>query len=184
MHRRSIDNIDNINVSPWNTFILPRTFLDLLYNTVAVPDSVLIKRVLLREKSMEGLQKKMVYSCVLLILFRHRLTIALSASCLLKRTGSATTTKRHISSKFLLGSLIKHEYKAVAISKTFHVVHGVESTRVVEDVLDPSKCIQYLWNSSRHGASECVLISDLLLGQTLLHLLGSEEGETAVDRVL
>ena len=85
---------------------------------------------------------------------------------------------------FLLGSLIKHEHKPVAIAKTFHVVHGVESTRVVEDVLDPSKCIQYLWNSSRHGASKCVLISDLLLGQALLHLLGSEEGEAAIDRVL
>jgi hypothetical protein len=57
MHRRSIDNIDNVNVRPWSTFILPRTFLDLLNDTVAVPHSVLVKRVLLWEKSMEGLEK-------------------------------------------------------------------------------------------------------------------------------
>ena len=57
MHRRSVENIDNINVRPWNTFILPRTFLDLLFDTVAVPHSVLVKRVLLREKGMEGLEK-------------------------------------------------------------------------------------------------------------------------------
>ena len=115
--------------------------------------------------------------------FRYRLTIVLSASCLLKRTGSVATTKK-ISSKTLLGSFIKHEYKPVAISKTFHVVHGVESTRVVEDVLDPSECVQYLWDSGRHGTSERVSISDLLLGQARLHLLGSKEGEETVDRVL
>ena len=57
MHRRSIENIDNINVSPWNTIILPRTFLDLLYDTVAVPCSVLVERVLLWEKGMEDLEK-------------------------------------------------------------------------------------------------------------------------------
>ena len=57
MHRCSIDDIDNVNVRPWNTFILPRTFLDLLYDTVAVPHSVPIKRVLLREKGMDGLEK-------------------------------------------------------------------------------------------------------------------------------
>ena len=57
MHGRSIDNIDNVNVRPWDTFILPRTFLDLLYDIVAVPHSILIKRVLLREKSMENLEK-------------------------------------------------------------------------------------------------------------------------------
>ena len=96
MHGRSIDNIDNVNVRPWDTFILPRTFLDLLYDTVAVPGSVLIKRVLLREKGMEGLEKPGGYSCVLLISFKFRLTIVLSASCLLerkKKTGSAATTK-------------------------------------------------------------------------------------------
>ena len=60
----------------------------------------------------------------------------------------------------------------------------MESTRVVADILDPSECVQYLWNSGRHGASERVSISDLLLGQALLHLLGSEEGEATVDRVL
>ena len=57
MNGRSIDDIDNVNVRPWNTFILPRAFLDLLYDTVAVPHSVLVKRVLLREKGMEGLEK-------------------------------------------------------------------------------------------------------------------------------
>jgi hypothetical protein len=57
MHRRSIDNIDNVNIRPWNTFILPRTFLDLLYDTVAVPHSVLVKRVLIREKGMKDLEK-------------------------------------------------------------------------------------------------------------------------------
>ena len=57
MHRRSIDNIDDVNVRPWNTFILPRTFLDLLYDTVAVPHSVIVERVLLREKGVEGLEK-------------------------------------------------------------------------------------------------------------------------------
>ena len=93
MHRRSIDNIDDVNVRPWDTFILPRTFLDLLYDTVAVPGSVLIKRVLLREKGMEGLEKPGGYSCVLLISFEFRLTIVLSASCLLGETGSAATTK-------------------------------------------------------------------------------------------
>ena len=42
MHRRSIDNIDSVNVrqSLWNIFtVLPRTYLDLLYDTVAVPHS-------------------------------------------------------------------------------------------------------------------------------------------------
>jgi hypothetical protein len=57
MHRRSIDNIDNVNIRPWNTFILPRTFLDILYDTVAVPHSVLVKRVLIREKGMKDLEK-------------------------------------------------------------------------------------------------------------------------------
>ena len=66
--------------------------------------------------------------------------------------------------KTLLGSLIKHEHKPVAVAETRHVVHGVESSRVVEDVLDPSKCVQNLWDSGSHGASERVLISDLLLG--------------------
>ena len=84
----------------------------------------------------------------------------------------------------LLRSLIKHEHKPVAISKTFHIVHGVETTRVVEDILDPSECVQNLWNSGSHGSSERVPISDLLSGQAFLHLLGSEEGEAAVDRVL
>ena len=88
------------------------------------------------------------------------------------------------SSNTLLGSLIKHEHKPVTISKTFHVVHGVESTRVVADVLDPSECVQYFWDSRRNGASVRVLISNFLPGQALLHLLGSEEGEAAVDRVL
>ena len=80
--------------------------------------------------------------------------------------------------------MIEHEHKPVAIAKTFHVVHGVESTGVVEDVLDPSECVQYLWDSSRHGAGERVSICDVLLGQALLHLLGSEEGKAAIDRVL
>jgi hypothetical protein len=101
----------------------------------------------------------------------------------IEKKGSATTTK-NISSKTLLGSLIKHEHKPVAIAKTFHVVHGVESTRVIEDVLDPSECVQNLWDSGRHGASERVSVSDFLLGQAIFHLLGSEEGEAAVDRVL
>ena len=46
MHRRSIDNIDSVNVRQglWNTFtVLPRTFLDLLYDTVAVPPSAFVK---------------------------------------------------------------------------------------------------------------------------------------------
>ena len=60
MHRRGIDNIDNVNVRPWNTFILPRTFLDLLYDTVAIPSSVLVKRVLFREKGMESLEKLVI----------------------------------------------------------------------------------------------------------------------------
>ena len=185
MHGRSIDNIDNVNVRSWDTFILPRTFLDLLYDTVAVPGSVLIKRVLLREKGMEGLEKPGGYSCVLLISFKFRLTIVLSASCLLeKKKKQDQQPQLKTSSNTLLGSLIKHEHKPVTISKTFHVVHGVESTRVVEHVLDASECVQYLWNSGRHGSSVRVLISDLLLGQALLHLLGSEEGEAAVDRVL
>ena len=65
MHRRSIDDIDDVNVRPWNTFIIPRTFLDLLYDTVAVPHSVLIKRILVREKGMEDLEKLVtpVYAC-------------------------------------------------------------------------------------------------------------------------
>ena len=70
------------------------------------------------------------------------------------------------------------------MAKTFQVVHGVESPRVVEHVLDPSECVQYLWDPRRHGASKRVSISNFLPGQALLHLLGSEEGETAVDRVL
>jgi hypothetical protein len=57
MHRRSIDNIDNVNVRPWYTVILPRTFLDLFYDTVAIPLSVPVKRVLFREKGMESLEK-------------------------------------------------------------------------------------------------------------------------------
>ena len=100
-----------------------------------------------------------------------------------KKKGSAAITKKH-HQKTLLGSLIKHEHEPVAIAKTFHIVHGVESTRVVEDVLDPSERVQYLWDSGSHGASVSVSISDFLLGQALLHLLGSEEGEAAVDRVL
>jgi hypothetical protein len=60
----------------------------------------------------------------------------------------------------------------------------MESSRVVEDILDPSECVQYLWDSGRHRASERVSISDFLLGQARLHLLGSEEGKAAVDRVL
>ena len=60
----------------------------------------------------------------------------------------------------------------------------MESTRVAEDILDPSECVQYLWNLGGHGTSERVSISDLLPGQALLHFLGSEEGEAAVDRIL
>jgi hypothetical protein len=92
--------------------------------------------------------------------------------------------KKNIIKRTLLGNFIKHEQKPVAIAKTFQVVHGMESTRVVEDVLDPSERVQYLWDSRRHGTSVRVSIGDLLLGQALLHLLGSEEGEAAVDRVL
>ena len=84
----------------------------------------------------------------------------------------------------LLRSLIKHKHKPVAIAKTWHVVHGVESTRVIEDVLDPGECVQYLWHSARHGARVRVSISNLLLGQAFLHFLGSEEGKAAVNRVL
>ena len=86
--------------------------------------------------------------------------------------------------QILLGSFIKHEQKPVAIAKTLQLVHGVESSRIVEDVLDPSECVQYLWDCRRNGAGKRVSISDLLLGQALLHLLGSEEGEATVDRIL
>jgi hypothetical protein len=94
--------------------------------------------------------------------------------------------KKNIIKRTLLGNFIKHEQKpwTVAIAKTFQVVHGMESTRVVEDVLDPSERVQYLWDSGRHRTSVRVSIGDFLLGQALLHLLGSEEGEAAVDRVL
>ena len=150
-----------------------------MYDTVAVPHSVIVKRVLVREKGMDGLEKA-GYSCALLISFRHKLTMVLSASCLLKKKKRSAAIIKDIS-KTLLSSLIKHEHKPVAIAKTFHIVHGVESIRVVEDVLDPSECVQDLWDSGSRGASESVSISYFLLGQALLHLLGSEEGEAAVD---
>lgn len=84
----------------------------------------------------------------------------------------------------LLSSLIKHEHEPVSISKTRHIVHGVESTRVVEHILDPSECVEHPRDSGSHRASKRVLRNNALLGQTLLHELGSEEGEATVDGVL
>jgi hypothetical protein len=70
MHRCSIDNLSHdIDISPRNAFIHPRPFLDLLDDTVAVPHSVLLKRVLRREKGMECL-KKQGYPYTYLISFR------------------------------------------------------------------------------------------------------------------
>jgi hypothetical protein len=80
--------------------------------------------------------------------------------------------------------LIKHEHEPVAIAKTRQVVDGAESNGIVEDVLDSSECVYQLWDSGSHRAGIRVSISDALPGQVLLHVLGSEEGEAAVDRVL
>jgi hypothetical protein len=80
--------------------------------------------------------------------------------------------------------LIEHEHEPVAIAKTRHVVDGVEPSGIVEDILDSSECVYHLWDSGSHRAGIRVSISDALPGQALLHMLGSEEGEAAVDRVL
>ena len=76
------------------------------------------------------------------------------------------------------------ENRTATGSRILDSVWDFEVGRVAEDSLDASESVQDFGDRDGDGTREGILISKPLLGQTGLHLLGSEERVAGIGTIL
>ena len=69
-------------------------------------------------------------------------------------------------------------------SRILDPVWDLEVRGVAEDSLDGSESVQDFGNGDRNGTREGVFIGNPLLGEAVLHLFRSEEGEASIGTIL